>query len=107
MSKRIIVTNRWDNWHVHLEGTLGIWDSGRTITEAVGSFCMAHPEHIPSPFKVVIVQPSYAASRNAPTFKDRELGKGLGGHCEVAASSPDGLLPDGANCLGISTVGKL
>lgn len=43
-TRKIVVTRRSDDFHACIEGNPGIWDCGKTITEAIGNLIRTHPE---------------------------------------------------------------
>ena len=45
MQKKVIVKNRSDDVHAHLDGETGVWGCGATSREAVGNMVQAHPGH--------------------------------------------------------------
>lgn len=40
----IVVSKRRDDYHACPEGETGLWDCGRTRTEAIGNLIQTHPE---------------------------------------------------------------
>jgi hypothetical protein len=66
---RIVVHFRVNDCHVHIDGQKGLWDCGKTVTEAIGSLILTHGDCIVGPVQVVYIYPS----ANYPSMKGREL----------------------------------